>query len=113
MVGRRNNSDEQVDGVPCEESSFIHRFRFEFSSGMPSTNTPDQAADLYREASKIPRSVTQVELAQQHISIGQLFPDAASSKTAILEAFDGGSRCPLKVESSRLVFLQLTCGSIH
>ena len=68
-----------------------------FSSRMLSTNTPDQAADLYLEASKIPRSVTQGELAQQHISIGQLFPDAASSKTVILEAFDGGSPCLLKV----------------
>jgi len=68
-----------------------------FSSRMLSTNTPDQAADLYLEASKIPRSVTQGELAQQHISIGQLFPDTASSKTVILEAFDGGSPCLLKV----------------
>jgi serine/threonine protein kinase len=67
------------------------------SSRMLSTNTPDQAADLYREASKIPRSVTQVELAQQHISIGQLFPDSASSKSVILEAFDAGSPCLLKV----------------
>jgi Protein kinase domain len=70
---------------------------------MLSTNTPEQAADLYAEASKIPRSVTQIELAQQHISIGQLFPDAASSKTVFLEVLDGGSPCLLKVADEESV----------
>jgi hypothetical protein len=68
-----------------------------FPSRMLSTNTPEQAADLHWEASKITRSVTQAELAQQHISIGQLFPDAATSKTVILETFGGSSPCLLKV----------------
>lgn len=70
---------------------------FHFASQMMVVNTPDDAADIYRRASHIPRSATEIALREMNIDVGEICPGTDPSKAIILEAFKDDSPCLLKI----------------
>ena len=76
---------------------------FHFSSQMIVVNTPDQAADLYKRASRIPRSATEIMLKENNISVGGIFGGTDTSKSIILEAFEDGKPSLLKIAEKESV----------
>jgi serine/threonine protein kinase len=77
--------------------SVMKRVVFHFSSQMTVVNTADQAADLYKRASWIPRSTTEVRLREKNISVANIMGGTDTAKSIVLEAFDGGKPCLLKI----------------
>lgn len=76
---------------------------FHFSSQMIVVNTPDQAADLYKRASRIPRSATEIMLQENNISVGGILGGTDTSKSIILEAFEDGEPRILKIAEKESV----------
>jgi len=74
-----------------------------FSSEMTVVNSASQAADLYRRASLVPRSVTQVKLREKNISVGEIFGGSDTSKSIILDAFEDGRPCLLKITDTKSI----------
>ena len=70
---------------------------FHFASQMTVVTTAQEAADLYKRASRIPGSATEIELQEENISIGEICPGTDTSKSIILEAFEDGNPCLLKL----------------
>ena len=70
---------------------------FHFASQMMVVNTPDDAAHIYRQASRIPRSATEIALREMNIDVGGICPGTYPSNAIILEAFKDGSPCLLKI----------------
>ena len=101
---RREQEDPQARFRQLAESAAImvteavmKSIVFHFSSQMAVVNTPDQAADLYKRASRIPRSATEIILREEGISVGNIFGGTDTAKSIILEAFDDGKPCLLKI----------------
>lgn len=76
---------------------------FHFASQMTVVNTPSEAADLYRRASRIPRSATEIDLREKNIAIADIFPGTDTTKSIILEAFEDGSPCLLKITDTQSI----------
>lgn len=76
---------------------------FHFSSQMAVVNTAAQAADLYKRASRIPRSATEIMLQENDISVGSIFGGTDTSKSIILEAFEDGKPRLLKIAEKESV----------
>ena len=76
---------------------------FHFSSQMTVVNTPSDAADLYRRASRIPRSATELCLREKNIAIASIFPGTDTTMSIILEAFEDGSPRLLKVTDTESI----------
>ena len=68
-----------------------------FASQMTVVTTAQEAADLYKRASRIPGSATEIELQEENISVGEICAGTDTSKSIILEAFEDGSPCLLKI----------------
>lgn len=76
---------------------------FHFSAQMTVVNTANQAADLYRRASRIPRSATEILLKEKSISVGNIFGGTDTGKSIILEAFENGMPRLLKIAEKESV----------
>lgn len=70
---------------------------FHFSSQMAIVNTPEQAADLYKRASRIPCSAAEIRLQEKNIAVANIFGGTDTAKSTILEAFESGRPCLLKI----------------
>lgn len=71
-----------------------------FSGSMQLVETSQQAAMLYSRAAKIPRSVTEVMLRNQNISVGEVFNATETTKSILLEVFEDGKPCLLKIDAN-------------
>ena len=79
-----------------------------FASEMTVVNTASQAAELYKRASRIPRSVTQIALREQNISVGEIFGGSDTAKSIILDAFEDGKPCLLKITDTESIDHEMT-----
>jgi serine/threonine protein kinase len=68
-----------------------------FAPEMTVVNSASQAYDLYKRASLVPRSATQIVLKVKNISVGEIFGGADNARSIILEAFEDGNPCLLKI----------------
>jgi hypothetical protein len=74
-----------------------------FASEMTVVNSADQAYDLYKRASLVPRSATQIVLKEKNISVGRIFGGTDTGKSIILEAFEDGKPCLLKITDTQSI----------
>lgn len=103
-LGRQQEQDQQTRFRRLAESAAINikdavmkSVLFHFASQLSVVNTPEQAADLYRRASRIPRSATEIKLQEENISVAEIFGGTDTAKSIILEAFESGRPCLLKI----------------
>ncbi|KAL3912948.1 MAG: hypothetical protein SGILL_006687 [Bacillariaceae sp.] len=80
---------------------------FHFASQMAVVNTADQAADLYKRASRIPRSATQIRLKEKNVSIAGIFGGTDTGKSIVLEAFENGKPCLLKITDNESIYHEM------
>jgi hypothetical protein len=74
-----------------------------FASSVAIVSEADMAVDLYYNASRIPRSATEIVLKERGISVGHPYHASDSSKAILLHAFRDGHPMILKVSSAKSV----------
>ena len=109
-LGKEQAQDHQTRFRLLAESAAINvkdavmkSVLFHFASQMSVVNTPEQAADLYRRASRIPRSATEIKLREENVSVAEIFVGTDTAKSIILEAFESGRPCLLKITDNESI----------
>ena len=74
-----------------------------FAANALMVNTPDQAKDLYYEASMLPRSATQIVLQKHGISVADVFRGSDPSKAVLLHAHERGNPRILKIANQQSI----------
>jgi len=67
-----------------------------YASSVSLVDTPEQARNLYSEATLLPRSATQIVLQNKGVSVADIFRPSDASKAVLLHAYENGSPRILK-----------------